>query len=50
MMKQSLEEGRRGCNQINSISLRGVSLGKKAFLLLLVREEGTEEKFIQLVI
>ena len=49
MMKQGLEEGRRGFNQINSISLRGVSLGKEEFLFLLVREEGREEKFIQLV-
>jgi len=50
MMKRGLEEGRRGYNQINSVSLRDVSHGKEAFLFLLVREKVKEEKFIQPVI
>ena len=50
MMKRGLEEGRRGYNQTNSVSLRDVSHGKAAFLFLLVREKVKEEKFIQPVI
>ena len=48
-MKWGLEEGRRGYNQINYVSLRGVSHGKETFLFFLVREV-KEEKFIQAVI